>query len=99
MSDIIGWIGTALFAVAGVMMAYKIRASFLFLLTANLLYAIVGYMASLSSLVTVSLMMAGIDLFGWFKWNSTNADTGEIRSTDSTTAPITPTTKYTTATK
>jgi len=67
-ADLIGWIGTALFALGGLGLAYKLRVSFLLMLAANLVFTAVGFLSGLPSLITVSLFLAGIDAFGWWKW-------------------------------
>lgn len=66
--DTVGWIGTALFAIGGITVAYKWRPAFIFLVGGNLAYAAVGVMTALPSLVVISSLMALIDVFAWVKW-------------------------------
>ncbi len=67
-ADAVGWVGTALFAIGGVTVAYKWRPAFIFLTSGNIAYAVVGLMMALPSLVVISSLMALIDVFAWVKW-------------------------------
>lgn len=68
MADLIGWFGTVLFGIGGIMLAYKMRPGFLILFMANLCYLVVGGLVELYSLAAVSLIMSLIDMWGWLKW-------------------------------
>lgn len=68
--DIIGWVGTALFAAGSISIAYKWRSAFIWMLGGNVAFMAVGLMADpiLPSLITVSAFMSVLDVFAWVKW-------------------------------
>ena len=68
MPDIIGWVATLIFVWASIDVAHKnIRGLYLMLL-GNSLFAYVGIMTGVSSLVGVSVIMSILDIYGIRKW-------------------------------
>lgn len=68
MTDWIGWVATAVMAVASIYVAHKNVAGLWLMFLGNILWAVVGYRADLNSLIAVSFMLGVLDLYGVHKW-------------------------------
>lgn len=68
MADVIGWIGTALMVVGSIWIAHKNINGLWMMLLGNVTFIVAGYMAGLSSLVAVSILMAVLDGYGIYQW-------------------------------
>ena len=67
--DLLGWIGTAIMAAGSIDIAHKrIRGLWLMLL-GNVFWAVAGGMSGMTSLIAVSFLMAGLDIYGIHKWS------------------------------
>lgn len=68
MSDIFGWIATAIMVLASIDIAHKnIRGLWLMAL-GNMFWLITGYLSGLYSLIAVSIVMTVLDFYGIYKW-------------------------------
>lgn len=69
MADLIGWVGTLVFVLAAIFVAHKNIIGLWLMLLGNLLFGIVGILASLTSLITVSVIMGVVDFYGIYMWS------------------------------
>lgn len=68
MLDGIGWIANIGFILGSIFISFKNKNGFIFNIFGNLLYLYVGIYQELYSLSFISLFLALISLFGYFKW-------------------------------
>ena len=69
MSDLLGWIGTSVMALGSIDIAHmRVRGLWLMLL-GNVFWASAGVYSGMSSLVGVSVLMGGLDIYAIHKWS------------------------------
>lgn len=69
MTDFLGWIGTVVMMIGSIDIAnLRVRGLWLMLI-GNVLWAGVGCLSGLTSLVGVSILMGVLDIYGITKWN------------------------------
>ena len=68
MIELFGWIGNLLFILGGVAFANKKRCGFILNILANISYIIVGIMTNITSLITISVVLSIINVYGLYKW-------------------------------
>lgn len=70
MTDIIGWVGTIIMALGSIEIAHKNVRGLWLMLIGNIIWAAVGFISGLSSLVGVSFLMGTLDLYGIYRWRT-----------------------------
>lgn len=68
MIDTIGWIGTAIMAFASIDIAHMRLRGWWLMLVGNIIWCVVGYLSGLTSIIGVSILMGGLDIYGLKKW-------------------------------
>lgn len=77
MTDMLGWMGTAIMAVASIKIAHKKIIGLWLMLLGNVVFILVGWLSGLTSLIGVSILMGALDYYGIRCWNE---DSKEARS-------------------
>ena len=73
MTDAIGWLATAVMAVASIDIAHKNVRGLWLMVVANCFWGYVGCCQGLSSLIGVSIMMGMLDCYGITQWRKDHA--------------------------
>jgi hypothetical protein len=68
LADLLGWAGNIGFLVGGVLIARNNKNGFLCQVEGNFFYLLQGMILSLTSLVILSIILIGIDLYGYYYW-------------------------------
>jgi len=68
MSDLIGWISTAIMAAGSYDIAHKHCRGLWLMLVGNVGWCVAGYLSGMYSLIGVSVLMGILDLYGIHKW-------------------------------
>ena len=68
MSDVLGWIGTSVMVLGSVDIAHMRTRGLWLMLLGNVFWACAGYCSGLSSLIGVSVLMGGLDLYAISNW-------------------------------
>lgn len=68
MSDILGWIATAIMVWGSLDIAHKNVRGLWLMVVGNLFWMGTGYLSGLYSLIGVSVIMIGLDFYGICKW-------------------------------
>lgn len=74
MADIIGWVATIIMVGGSLSLANQLIVGWWLLLFGNILFAASGAIAGLTSLVAVSIIMGGLDVYGIYNWKKSNAN-------------------------
>lgn len=75
MSDILGWVGTVIMAVASIKIAHKKIIGLWLMLLGNVVFIVVGILSGLTSLIGVSILMGALDYYGIRCWNEDSEKT------------------------
>jgi hypothetical protein len=67
--DLLGWIGTAIMAAGSIDIAHKNIRGLWMMLLGNVFWGAAGVMSDMTSLIAVSLLMGGLDVYGILKWS------------------------------